>query len=104
MKAPSTLLGVEPTLGEVMADPITRVVMQSDNVASRDVFAAIERSKSRRALAPKWLGSPFPRSDSEPASGGSSHPLCRLSRLCEGVLPLLGSVVALIVLLAIVVY
>ena len=42
MKTDWTALGAEPSLPDVMADPITALLMRSDRIWRRDVYAAIE--------------------------------------------------------------
>lgn len=94
--------GTEPSLHDVMADPILALLMQSDRIEPRDVFAAIEKAR------PTWKAGGAKRSlTGRPSeqyrdSNDDQHPLCRLSRLCEGLLPVTGTAVALAVLLVLI--
>ncbi len=46
-----TTLGIEPTLEQIMADPITRLLMQSDGIEAKEVWAAVETVRHRQELA-----------------------------------------------------
>ena len=64
----------EPALNELLSDPITQMLMQHDGVRPDDVRAVIDQAKHRNGRYPM------------------DSPLCRISRLCEGTLPILGSI------------
>lgn len=74
----------ELTLEEALADPIVHLLMRSDGVSPDGVRATMRFA--RRGIAGEH--------------GASADPLCRVSRLCDGILPIAGAVTALIVLLA----
>ena len=74
---------VEPTLDELLSDPITQILMQHDGDRPDDVRAVIDQAKHRNGRH---------RIDS---------PLCRISRLCEGILPIGGSIAAMAALITI---
>ena len=103
MEANWTVPVIEPTLQQVTADPMIHLVMQRDGLEAKDERQAhrcVELPRSRpRQRAPLSV------SDRGQAPGGNkdSHPLCRLSRLCEGILPFAGSITALIALLVVMV-
>lgn len=99
MKTVWTALGAEPSLHDVMVDPITTLLMRSDRIGPRDVYAAIE--KVRPAWTTGGAGSPLADRPSKQSwePDDDRHPLCRLSRICDGVLPVMGSAFALAALL-----
>ena len=92
--------GVELVLHEVMAEPIVHLVMRRDRLTADDVWAVINEAQRRQRLRTEAAGA----SGSALAGDGElqpdRHPLCAISTLCEGILPLAGSTVALAVLFA----
>lgn len=99
MKTDWTTLGAEPSLHDVMADPVITLLMRSDRIGSCDVYAAI--GKVRSTWKKGDAGTPLADHQSEQSRepDDSQHPLCRLSRICEGLLPVMGSIFALATLL-----
>lgn len=96
MRTDWTAVDAEPSLHDVMADPITTShLMRSDRIGPRDVYTAIE--KVRPAWKTSAAETPIANGPSEQSKGlgDSQHPLCRLSRICEGLLPVMGSAFAL---------
>ncbi len=93
-----TGLGVEPTLQQVMADPVIHLVMRSDGIIAEDVWAAVETARRVRGPAAQAALDSESESEKVPRGEKSDHPLCRLSRLCEGILPFAGSTAALVLL------
>lgn len=74
------LAGSTPTaLQAILEDPLTQAVMRSDNVSCQEIAALMDRvRRSRRRLG----------------LTASRNSLCAVSRLCDGVLPLAGAVIA----------
>ena len=86
----------EPSLADVFADPIVQRVMARDHVNPDDLRTIIIAARRHR-LTVRPL-----RTGNDPVSpearGGW---LCRLSGLSDGVLPWLGSAIALLLLVAV---
>jgi len=99
MRIDRTAVGTKPSLHDVMADPMIALLMESDRIESRDVYAAIE--KVRPAWTTGGAGRPLADRSSEQSRepDDDRHPLCHLSRICEGLLPVIGTVFALAALL-----
>ncbi len=94
-----TTLGAEPSLQDIMADPIMMLLTRSDRIAPRDVLTAVEMARSGLRAANNCLSLKHAASFGFRHRDNFQHPLCRLSRLCEGILPLMGSAIALAILL-----
>lgn len=55
--------GTEPTVEELMADPIVRMIIKSDRIRTDDAWSAI-RAARRRLAVQRWRSAPFaPRHD-----------------------------------------
>lgn len=72
------------TLDEALADPIVNLLMRSDGIGPDDVRATMR----------------FARRGVIGGHGAPVDPLCRVSLLCDGILPIAGAVTAMIVLVA----
>lgn len=96
MRTDWTAPGAEPSLHDVMADPMIALLMQSDRIGPHDVYAAIENIRPARKTGA--AGAPLADRPSEQSRepDDGQHPLRRLSRKCEGLLlPVTGSAIAL---------
>ena len=87
-------VNTEPSLTELLSDPICRLVMARDGLKYEDILAEMLLAQQRRrkgnALR-RWRGlAPL---------GAARNVLCRLSPLCEGHLPLAGTAIGLLLLI-----
>ncbi len=84
----------EPSLTELLSDPICHLVMARDGLKFEDVRAEMLSAQQRRLggnAVRRWLLF-------EPV-GAAKNLLCRLSPLCKGFLPLAGTAIGLLLLI-----
>lgn len=88
MSYESSCRRVEPKFNDVMDDPIMNLLLRSDNLTHAQVRNSSHLARQRMATRAAAKSS-LDRHD----------PMCRISRLCGGILPIAGSAVALFLLL-----
>lgn len=87
-------VNTEPSLIELLSDPICRLVIARDGLKFEDVLAEMLLAQQRRRrgnAASRWRGLAL--------VGAVRNMLCRLSPLCEGLLPLAGTAIGLLLLI-----
>ena len=93
--------GFEPSIDEMMSDPLVQAIMRRDGLSVEQVRGVVERARSARHPNRERVEPPLPRTSEEMGSYSHQSAMCKLSRLCQGNLPLAGSLTAVIVLLAV---
>ena len=87
-------VNTEPSLDELLSDPICRLVMARDGLKFEDVrtemLSARQRLHGGNAVH-RWLASV--------PVGAAKNLLCLLSPFCEGLLPLAGAAIGLLLLI-----
>jgi len=97
MKRDWSKAGIEPSLAEIAADPIVRMVMRRHGQSAdelRRMLAPARRAVRRRS---GWRAK-LRRLRRSGAGAAGRNPWCRLSRICEGIVPLAGTTAAIVTL------
>ena len=87
-------VNTEPSLTELLSDPICRLVMARDSLKFEDVRAEMLLARQRRRgsnAVRRWLRF-------EPVSA-AKNVLCRLPPLCGGLLPFASTAIGLLLLI-----
>ncbi len=87
-------VNTEPSLTELLSDPICRLVMARDGLKFEDVLAEMLLAQQRRRR-----GNALRRWRGLVPVGAARTVLCRLSPLCEGHLPFAGTAIGILLLI-----